>query len=92
MENYDLTQQVEYETDDEYRKCLLTVFGLNQYGSELIDRIDALRTLVTHPPLLETALRLGTGLDPELGFFMLFSYDEFKNTHTVLKTVLKHSP
>ncbi len=80
MQNYDVTKEIEYETDDEYRTCLLSVFKLAEFG-DIVDKIDALRAVVTDPTLLETAARLGVGFEPDLQFFMLFSYDEFKNTH-----------
>ena len=80
MQNYDVTQEVEYETDDEYRKCLLAVFKLTEFG-DIVDKIDALRVVVADPTLLETAARIGAGFEPDLAFFMLFSYDEFKTTH-----------
>jgi hypothetical protein len=84
MENYDTSIEVAYDTDDDYRRCLLAVFKLNEFGAELTNRVDALRKTVTNPELLETAVRLGCGFSDDLGFFMLFSYDEFKKTHSVL--------
>ena len=84
MENYDITQKVEYETDDQYRACLLAVFKLKEFNAELVKRVELLQKEINDESLLLTAKKLATGFDEELGFFMLFSFDEFKNTHNIL--------
>jgi len=85
METYDTTVKVAYETDDEYRTCLLAAFRLQEYTGDLVKRIDTLRKTTHHPILLETAARIGTGFDEDLRYLMLFSYDEFPRTHAVLR-------
>ena len=87
MEKYDLSVTVEYENDDDYRTCLLAVFRLKEFGEALIDTIDGVRKVTTDPTLLEAAARLGVGFTDDLAFFMLFSYDEFKQTHARLNVV-----
>jgi hypothetical protein len=84
MQNYDVSKKVEYDTDDEYRSCLLSVFKLTEFGGELTDRIDCLGKEVKDESLLQRAAELGVGFEKDLAFFMLFSYDEFKKTHEIL--------
>ena len=88
MEEYRVNETVEYETDDDYRKCLLAVFGLQEYDGEihngLVEKIDSLSKEIKDTKLLERAAELGTGFEPDLAFFMLFSYDEFKTTHAAI--------
>ena len=89
MQHYDSSVKVEYDTDDDYRKCLLTVFRLKEFGTELIDRIDAIGLETKGVPgLHEKAAQLGVGFGGELAFFMLFSYDAFKETHAVLRSIV----
>ena len=89
MQHYDSSVKVEYDTDDDYRKCLLAVFRLKDFGAELIDRIDAIGIETKGVPgLHEKAAQLGVGFEGDLAFFMLFSYDAFKETHKVLCSIV----
>ena len=88
MQNYDVTQKVDYETDDEYRKCLLSVFKLKEFDTELVRRVELLQKETTNETLLLTAKKLGVGFEDDLAFFMLFSFDEFKNTHLILTSTV----
>jgi hypothetical protein len=85
MQHYDTSVKVEYDTDDDYRKCLLAVFRLKEFGAELIDRIDAIGLETKGVPgLHEKAAQMGVGFESDLAFFMLFSYDAFKETHNTM--------
>jgi len=86
-EIYDKSLVVDYVTDDEYRKCLLDVFRLSDFEQGLASKIDALSKVVTSPELQTKALTLSEGFPPELGFYMLFSFDEFKTTHSTLQKI-----
>ena len=85
-EIYDKSLVVDYVTDDEYRKCLLDVFRTSSFG-RLTAKMEALSKAVECPELKAKALSLSEGFPPELGFYMLFSFDEFKTTHSTLQTI-----
>ena len=89
MQHYDTSVKVDYGTDDDYRKCLLAALRVKEFGSDLIERIDAI-CLETKgvPGLHEKAAQLGVGFEGDLAFFMLFSYDAFKETHAVLRSIV----
>jgi hypothetical protein len=89
MQHYDTSVKVEYDTDDDYRKCLLAAFRVKEFGTDLIDRIDAIGLETKGVPgLHEKAAQLGVGFDGDLAFFMLFSYDAFKETHALLSSII----
>jgi len=86
MEEYDTSVVVEFETDEEYRRCLLAAFRLKEYCGSLVDRVDALRAVTAGTPLHDRAKKFE--FEEDLAFFMLFSYSEFKETHAFLQTML----
>ncbi len=82
MYMYDTSINVAYETDDEYRECLLSVFGLKEYSSELVEKIEAV--VEEHPALLERVSVLKSEFSMDFGSLILFSFDHFKETHLLL--------
>jgi hypothetical protein len=83
---YDKSLVVDYVTDDEYRAKLLAVFRATNFEG-LTAKMEALFKAVECPELQAKALTLSEGFPPELGFYMLFSFDEFKTTHSTLQQV-----
>lgn len=83
---YDKTVSCAYETDDEYRACLLAAFKLADYSDELPARIQQLYESPAAAPLLPKAEALAseTGLSRDMAFFLLFSFDHFKQTRDLL--------
>jgi len=84
MENYDATVVVEYETDDEYRKCLLAAFKLETYDG-LVARITKIVEEVPSLRAKAKSISLPASLDEEVRDLLLFSYEEFRITHVLLK-------
>jgi len=83
---YDTSVVVEYDTDEDYRRCLLAAFRLKEYCGSLVDKVDALRVATAGTPLHDRAKKFE--FEEDLAFFMLFSFDEFKQTHAMLKLML----
>jgi hypothetical protein len=83
MEGYDTSVVVEYESDEEYRRCLLAAFKLKEYCGSLVEKVDALRVATAGTPLHDRTKKFE--FEEDLAFFMLFSFDEFKQTHAMLK-------
>lgn len=83
---YDASAPCDYSTDDEYRACLLAAFMLAGYSDELPARIQQLYESPAAAPLLPKAAALAseTGLSRDMAFFLLFSFDHFKQTHVLL--------
>ena len=83
VEGYDTSVVVEYDSDEDYRRCLLAAFRLKEYCGSLVDKVDALRVVTAGTPLHDRAKKFE--FEEDLAFFMLFSFDEFKQTHATLK-------
>jgi hypothetical protein len=77
----------EYETDDEYRACLLAAFDLPEYSDEIVAKIDALYESPLGKSLYPAAdaLEQSTGLPHDMAFCLLFNFEHFKSTHAKLK-------
>jgi len=87
MELYDTSVVVDYDTDDDYRRCLLAAFHLTSYDG-LLSKIDQLSKSVNSVELndkMKQLLETNQGMSRDLGFILLFSFDEFKTTHETLK-------
>lgn len=74
MYNTELT--VKYADTTEYQTALLSAFYLKEYSDELPNMIcEVCRELnLTAPDM--------AGVDEESRFMLLFSYDQFEDTHT----------
>ena len=89
---YDFDVVVDYETDDDYRRCLLAVFRLESFEG-IVAKVEALSkaTESTGKELHDAAAQLGGDIESTLHFFLLFNYNDFKRTHETLKKLYGNS-
>ena len=91
--DYDCTVDVQYESDEEYRRCLLAVFRLDSFDG-IVSKVVALSQAIlvkdkeSVKELREAASQLGGDISSDLHFFMLFNYHDFKKTHEMLKKII----
>lgn len=78
---YDVNAPCEYETDEEYRACLLAFFGMTEYSDAMLREIQL---LTSNEALKAAATALDSDLPLDLAFLLLFSFDHFKQTHNLL--------
>ena len=78
---YDKTITCDYTTDDEYRACLLSAFGLTEYSDELVQKITDLAASPLGACLRAPA---DSGFSSDLALLLLFNFENFKTTHEQL--------
>jgi hypothetical protein len=80
-----------YTTNEEYQQRILEFFQLREYNSEkIMVKIDELYQKIKDKPEFCEKMRAGANQcmseDLELGLIIQFSYDHFKDFHTLLKS------
>lgn len=80
-----------YTTDEEYQNDILIFFNLSEYNSDkIIKKIEELYLKIKDIPEFREKMQTGANQcmseDLEMGLVIQFSYDYFKEFHTLLKT------
>lgn len=80
-----------YITDEEYQRDFLNFFRLEEYNSEkIMEKIKELYLKIKDIPEFQEKMSAGANQcmseDLEIGLVLQFSYDHFKEFHTLLET------
>jgi len=93
---YDITYKIAYDTDDEYRQCIQSVFGLEMIATETEDEIiydmdslsiacdnifKATKDLSLFHNIYKKAALLMVSEEPSVGLAIMFSFDYFAMFH-----------
>lgn len=85
---YNTAVQVTYTSTEEYQQCLLKVFGV----SDMDELHTAISEVCSRVDLTEELKKLQYDMPIEMLHMLLFSYDQFKDTHAVITTKLRTPP
>ncbi len=89
----DLNLNLNYDTNEEYQKQLLSIFKIDKYDDDIINnKLDELYNNIKNNKILNDRMVIKAGLvmseDPEIGLRLLFSYDSLKEFYSEIKSSL----